>query len=102
MTGEITLRGKVLPIGGLKEKLLAAHRVGLTTVVIPKENEKDLSEVPADVREALQLNLVETMDEVLQLALERLPTPRAVSTEVGAPLWQQPPPAGPSEGSVTG
>jgi ATP-dependent Lon protease len=102
MTGEITLRGKVLPIGGLKEKLLAAHRVGLTTVVIPKENEKDLSEVPADVREALQLNLVETMDEVLQLALERLPTPRAVSTEVGAPLWQQSPPAGPSEGSVTG
>src|SRR5262249_21551399 len=87
MTGEITLRGKVLPIGGLKEKLLAAHRAGLTTVVIPKDNEKDLIEVPADVREAMQLNLVETMDEVLQLALERLPIPRpGQGAEVGGQI----------------
>jgi ATP-dependent Lon protease len=87
MTGEITLRGKVLPIGGLKEKLLAAHRAGLTTVVIPKDNEKDLIEVPTDVREAMQLNLVETMDEVLHLALERLPMPRAAQgAEVGGQI----------------
>src|SRR5581483_1520177 len=103
MTGEITLRGKVLPIGGLKEKLLAAHRAGLTTVVIPRENEKDLTEVPADVVEALQINLVETMDEVLPLALERIPTPRPpASTEVTLQLWQPPVGASPAEGSVTG
>lgn len=88
LTGEITLRGKVLPIGGLKEKLLAAHRAGLTTIIIPKENEKDLVEAPADVVEAMQINLVETMDEVLQIALERLPSPRpAVKAEITPPLW---------------
>jgi len=103
MTGEITLRGKVLPIGGLKEKLLAAHRAGLTTIIIPKENEKDLTEVPADVIESLQLDLVETMDEVLQIALERLPTPRpAASADVTPPLWQQPQAGATTEGSVTG
>lgn len=91
MTGEITLRGKVLPIGGVKEKLLAAHRAGLTTVIIPKENEKDLSEIPADVLEELQINPVETMDEVLQIALERLPSPRTdANLEIAAPVWQQP------------
>lgn len=92
MTGEITLRGKVLPIGGVKEKLLAAHRAGLTTVIIPKENEKDLSEVPADVMEELQVNPVETMDEVLQIALERLPSSRPdANLEMTAPaIWQQP------------
>jgi ATP-dependent Lon protease len=104
MTGEITLRGKVLPIGGLKEKLLAAHRAGLTTIIIPKENEKDLTEVPPDVVEAFQLNLVEMMDEVLQIALERLPAPRpATGAEVAPPLWQAPQPgASTTEGSVTG
>jgi ATP-dependent Lon protease len=103
MTGEITLRGKVLPIGGVKEKLLAAHRAGLTTIVIPKENEKDLSEIPADVLEELQVYPVETMDEVLQIALERLPSPRTdANLEMTAPVWQQPVAMpGVSESSIT-
>ncbi len=71
MTGEITLRGKVLPIGGVKEKLLAAHRMGTRTVILPRDNEKDLSEIPANVQEELTIRFVETMDEVLDLALER-------------------------------
>ena len=71
MTGEITLRGKVLPIGGLKEKLLAAHRNGIFEVVIPKENEKDLPDIPENIREAMKLHFVEHMDEVLMIALER-------------------------------
>ena len=70
MTGEITLRGRVLPIGGVKEKLLAAHRFGIDTIIMPKDNEKDLVEVPEEVRNALCINLVETIDEVLALALE--------------------------------
>lgn len=78
MTGEITLRGKVLPIGGVKEKLLAAHRAGIKTVILPKENEKDLQDLPKDIVEALSVQLVETMDEVLQIALERQPVPRQV------------------------
>jgi ATP-dependent Lon protease len=71
MTGEITLRGKVLPIGGLKEKLLAAHRMGLRTILIPKDNEKDLAEIPQEILSSLKIHPVETMDEVLQIALER-------------------------------
>jgi ATP-dependent Lon protease len=71
MTGEITLRGKVLPIGGLKEKLLAAHRAGLFEVILPKENEKDLPDVPENLRTAMKLQFVDTMDQVLALALER-------------------------------
>jgi ATP-dependent Lon protease len=71
MTGEITLRGKVLPIGGLKEKLLAAHRMGLRTVLIPKDNEKDLADIPQEILASLVVHSVETMDEVLQVALER-------------------------------
>jgi len=70
MTGEITLRGKVLPIGGLKEKLLAAHRAGIFEAVLPKDNEKDLSEVPENLRNAMKLHFAETMDEVLSIALE--------------------------------
>lgn len=73
MTGEISLRGKVLPIGGLKEKLLAAHRGGITTVIIPKENEKDLEEIPENAKTALQIHAVETIDEVLAIALENPP-----------------------------
>ena len=71
MTGEITLRGKVLPIGGVKEKLLAAHRVGIRTVVLPKDNEKDLADIPQEIQSSLVIHFVEVMDEVLALALER-------------------------------
>ena len=73
MTGEITLRGKVLPIGGLKEKLLAAHRAGLFEIILPKDNEKDLAEVPENLRTAMKMHFVDTMDQVLQLALESAP-----------------------------
>jgi ATP-dependent Lon protease len=71
MTGEITLRGKVLPIGGVKEKLLAAHRMGLRTILLPKDNEKDLADIPQEILASLTVHAVETMDEVLQIALER-------------------------------
>jgi ATP-dependent Lon protease len=71
MTGEITLRGKVLPIGGLKEKLLAAHRAGIFEIILPKENEKDIAEVPENLRNELKLHFVDRMDEVLTIALER-------------------------------
>ncbi len=71
MTGEITLRGKVLPIGGLKEKLLAAHRAGIMEVILPADNEKDLAEVPENLRDVMKLHFVNTMDEVLAVALER-------------------------------
>jgi ATP-dependent Lon protease len=71
MTGEITLRGKVLPIGGLKEKLLAAHRAGIMEVLLPADNEKDLPEVPENLRAAMKLRFVKTMDDVLAFALER-------------------------------
>ncbi len=76
MTGEITLRGQVLPIGGLKEKLLAAHRGGIKHVVIPIENEKDLREIPDNVKENIEIHAVKWMDEVLEIALETLPEPR--------------------------
>jgi len=76
MTGEITLRGKVLPIGGVKEKLLAAHRLGLRTVILPKDNEKDLADIPPEILAQMSIQLVESMDEVLQIALEQpLPAP---------------------------
>ncbi len=75
MTGEITLRGEVLPIGGLKEKLLAAHRGGISTVLIPEENRKDLAEVPENILERLEIRPVQWIDEVLELALLRPPVP---------------------------
>ena len=79
MTGEITLRGEVLPIGGLKEKLLAAHRGGITTVLIPDENEKDLVEIPKNIKDKLNIVPVKWIDEVLQLALQHSPLPEAKS-----------------------
>jgi ATP-dependent Lon protease len=75
MTGEITLRGEVLPIGGLKEKLLAAHRGGITTVLIPAENEKDLAEIPENIKQNLQIKPVRWIDEVLEVALQYMPKP---------------------------
>ncbi|MDQ3651804.1 MAG: endopeptidase La [Acidobacteriota bacterium] len=90
MTGEITLRGRVLPVGGVKEKLLAAHRFGITTVLIPKENEKDIQEVPEEVRAAMSIQLVETIDEVLSLALEDACPTDAGATDVAVtppPVW---------------
>ncbi|MBC8165913.1 MAG: AAA family ATPase, partial [Bryobacteraceae bacterium] len=71
MTGEITLRGRVLPIGGLKEKILAAHRHGIHEAILPRDNEKDLPDIPENIRKEMRLHFVETMDEVLRIALER-------------------------------
>ena len=85
-TGEITLRGKVLPIGGVKEKLLAAHRFGIDTIILPKDNEKDLVEVPEEVRDSLNVCLVETIDEVLSLSLEDS-VPTAAATDEAPPIW---------------
>jgi ATP-dependent Lon protease len=85
MTGEITLRGKVLPIGGLKEKLLAAHRAGIFEAILPRENEKDLAELPENLRSVMKLHFVDQMDDVLKIALEgplpelREETPAALS-----------------------
>ncbi len=86
MTGEITLRGKVLPIGGLKEKLLAALRVGIKEAIIPKENEKDMTEVPANIRDNMKIHPVENMDQVLLIALERPLPAIAEVTEVLPPV----------------
>jgi ATP-dependent Lon protease len=83
MTGEITLRGEVLPIGGLKEKLLAAHRGGITTVLIPEENQKDLADIPKNVKEHLDIKPVKWIDEVLQFALVHVPTPVVADTGEG-------------------
>src|SRR6201987_4541861 len=83
MTGEITLRGKVLPIGGLKEKLLAAHRAGILEVILPADNQKDLADVPENLRNVMQLRFVNTMDEVLAFALER-PLPEVADEETHA------------------
>jgi ATP-dependent Lon protease len=87
MTGEITLRGEVLPIGGLKEKLLAAHRGGLTTVLIPDQNVKDLTDIPDNVKNVLEIRPVKWIDEVLAIALERAPVP--LSDDVPAVLVAQ-------------
>jgi ATP-dependent Lon protease len=80
MTGEITLRGEVLPIGGLKEKLLAAHRGGITTVLIPSENEKDLTEIPDNIKSKLKIIPVKWIDKVLEEALVHQPTPLPAET----------------------
>jgi ATP-dependent Lon protease len=80
MTGEITLRGEILPIGGLKEKLLAAHRGGISTVLIPEENEKDLVEIPKNIKDKLTIVPVKWIDQVMEHALVHLPLPKAAST----------------------
>jgi ATP-dependent Lon protease len=77
MTGEITLRGRVLPIGGLKSKILAAHLSGAGMVILPKKNEKDLRDIPEEIRKQIKLVLVESMDQVLDAALRRRPKPLA-------------------------
>jgi ATP-dependent Lon protease len=84
MTGEITLRGQVLPIGGLKEKLLAAHRGGIRTVLIPDENTKDLAEIPQNIKESLDIKPVKWIDEVLQLALKHMPEPLVPPSDASA------------------
>jgi ATP-dependent Lon protease len=85
MTGEITLRGRVLPIGGLKEKLLAAHRGGIRIVIIPDENARDLKEIPDNIKRDLDIRPVSWMDDVLKIALERLPEPNTEAiVETGA------------------
>lgn len=85
MTGEITLRGEVLPIGGLKEKLLAAHRGGIKLVIIPEENRKDLVELPKNIRDSLTIKPLRWIDEVLELALEHMPKPLPSAPESGKP-----------------
>jgi ATP-dependent Lon protease len=85
LTGEITLRGRVLPIGGLKEKVLAAHRIGITTILLPEDNESDLADIPPDIRKKLTFKFVKTMDEVIARAL--LPK----SDQVFTPAPSEPP-----------
>jgi ATP-dependent Lon protease len=84
MTGEITLRGKVLPIGGVKEKVLAAHRAGIKTLILPKDNEKDLADIPKNVLDSLNIYLVGAMDEVLKIALTG-PMPAPLTAEPATP-----------------
>jgi ATP-dependent Lon protease len=89
MTGEITLRGKVLPIGGVKEKVLAAHRAGIKNLILPKDNEKDLADIPKNVLDSLNVYMVQTMDEVLKIALAeplagRLPAQAAAEPDDSA------------------
>jgi len=84
MTGEITLRGQVLPIGGLKEKILAARRAGLDTVILPKRNEPDLDDLPADVRQEMHFVLVETLDQVFAAALKETDAAGAAGAEAAA------------------
>jgi ATP-dependent Lon protease len=90
MTGEVTLRGRALPIGGLKEKLLAALRAGIKTVAIPADNEKDLADIPDNVKQALEIIPVSTMDEVLKQALTRQPTPIEWTEEVPVAVTEEP------------
>ena len=84
MTGEITLRGSVLPVGGIKEKIIAAHRAGVKKVILPKDNEKDLEDVPEEVRNDLSFVFVETIEEVLKEALHiELPKPEVLLSTAG-------------------
>ena len=98
MTGEITLRGEVTAIGGLKEKLLAAHRGGITTVIIPEENVKDLQDIPEDVKNKLEIVPVKWIDRVLEVALERVPE-ALPDDEPAKPVEEAAKPAAPTAGS---
>ena len=89
MTGEITLRGRIMPIGGMKEKVLAAHRAGIKTVVLPEENRKDMKDIPESVQEDLEFIFVERMDDVLELALVSSPI---LSADGDDYVSKQPPP----------
>jgi ATP-dependent Lon protease len=90
MTGEITLRGKVLPIGGVKEKVLAAHRAGVKNIILPKDNEKDLADIPKNVLNVMNLYLVQTMDEVLKQALVGPLTPIAPTPDAPVEVEEGP------------
>jgi len=91
MTGEITLRGKVLPIGGLKEKLLAAHRHGIHEAILPRDNEKDLPDIPEIIRRDMRLHFVDSMDDVLRIALERpIPTATIIPNPAAVEMVSQP------------
>jgi ATP-dependent Lon protease len=97
MTGELTLRGNVIAVGGLIEKSLAARRAGLEVMLLPRANEKDIAELPEDVREGLELVLVESMDQVLERALERKVEPRTAAPPPPAAPVTKPPDTGPAE-----
>jgi ATP-dependent Lon protease len=102
MTGEITLRGKVLPIGGVKEKLLAAHRAGSHTVILPRDNEKDMADIPATIQQELSLRFVESMDEVLDVALEsKIEGSPVLVPEATPPVGLEPPTLETDRGSLT-
>ena len=90
MTGEITLRGEVLPIGGLKEKLLAAHRGGINVVLIPEENVRDLTDIPKNIKQNLDIQPVRWIDEVLQVALQHMPEPVGEAAEQGGKVVDSP------------
>jgi ATP-dependent Lon protease len=96
MTGEITLRGEVLAIGGLKEKLLAAHRGGIKTVLIPEENVKDLADIPDNVKNRLEIVPVRWIDRVLEVALERMPAPLSEDEAVAVASTTEPAAAKPA------
>ena len=100
MTGEITLRGRVLPIGGLKEKLLAAHRGGVKTVLIPLDNEKDLADIPENVKQGIKIIPVSLVDEVLKLALTK-PLKPIEWRDVDENITTSPAPSEASEGSIS-
>ena len=89
LTGEITLRGRVLPVGGIKEKMLAAHRAGVRYMIMPLENRRDLSDIPENVRRKVEVKLVEHMDEVLELALAKVEQTKDEGEPVPAVLLKQ-------------
>jgi ATP-dependent Lon protease len=90
MTGEITLRGRVLPIGGLKEKILAAKRAKLTTVILPKRNKKDLEGIPKHVLKGIHLSFADTMDDVMKIALRRTAATRSAAKKASSPATAVP------------